>query len=70
MYNQITRESKIPGNVITSLRAEHGPGKENALEGISEPRFFNKWVGKMINYPSGWFDTKQLPGGEDGRQRR
>ena len=70
MYNQITRESKIPGNVITSLRVNHGPGQENALEGISGPRFFNKWVGKMINYPSGWFDTKQLPGGEDGRQRR
>lgn len=44
MYNQITRESKMPGNVITTLRAEHRPGKENALEGISEPRFFKQGV--------------------------
>lgn len=64
MYTKINRESKMPGNVISTLRAEHRPGKENALEGISEPSFFNKWGGKMINYPSGWFDTKQLPGGK------
>lgn len=68
MYTKITRESKMPGNVITSLRAKHGPGKENALEGISEPRFFNKWGGKMINYPSGWFDNKQLPGGKNANE--
>lgn len=61
MYTKINRELKTPGNVITTLRAEHRPGKENALEGISEPSFFNKWDGKMINYPSGWFDEEQLP---------
>ena len=40
MYNQITRESKIPGNVITSLRVNHGPGQENALERASQSLVF------------------------------
>jgi hypothetical protein len=42
MYNQITRESKMPGNVITSLRVNHGPGQENALNSVLGPSFFKK----------------------------
>jgi hypothetical protein len=35
-------EFKTPGNVITSLRVNHGPGKEKLTTGLSEPRFFKK----------------------------
>jgi len=45
----MSEELKMPGNAITTLKVNHRPGKENALEGISEPRFFNKWGGKCIN---------------------
>ena len=40
----MSEELKMPGNVITTLKVNHRPGKENALEGVSEPRFFKKEV--------------------------
>ena len=40
----MSEEFKMPGNVITTLKVNHRPGKENALEGISEPRFFKQGV--------------------------
>ena len=36
----MSKELEMPGNVITSLRVNHGPGKEKLTTGLSEPRFF------------------------------
>jgi hypothetical protein len=38
----MSKELEMPTNVITSLRVNHGPGKEKLTTGLSEPRFFKK----------------------------
>jgi len=38
----MSKELKMPINAITSLRVNHGPGKEKLTTGLSEPRFFKK----------------------------
>ena len=40
----MSKELKMPGNVITSLRVNHGSGKEKLTTGLSGPRFFKKEV--------------------------
>jgi len=40
----MSKELKMPINAITSLRVNHGPGKEKLTTGLSEPRFFNREV--------------------------
>ena len=68
MYTAMTREFKTPGNVITSLRADHRPGQENASPRASQGLVFSiNGVENMINYPCGWFDVEQLPGGSNER---
>ena len=38
----MSKELEMPGNVITSLRVNHGPRQEKLTTGLSGPRFFKK----------------------------
>ena len=38
----MSKELKMPGNVITSLRVNHRPGQEKLTTGLSGPSFFKK----------------------------